>query len=188
MTKRANQTKITDSKGRLTLGEAFANRSVIVEPRGDENVLHLARVIPEREAWLYENPTALHSVRRGLKQAKGKKFSAGPDLGNAAKLAEKLRAAAQTSATKHAKDKKAKATKAEARFQQVEKCIRLLLQNPRHPGLPTHEFHSIDHPYENDGKVFEAYVQNNTPGAYRLFWCYGPKKGELTIIAITPHP
>jgi len=37
-------------------------------------------------------------------------------------------------------------------------------------------------------KVFEAYVQNKTPGAYRLFWCYGPDKGQITLIAITPHP
>lgn len=79
-----------DSKGRLTLGEAFANRSVIVEQRGDEIVLHLARVIPEREAWLYDNPTALGAVRRGLKQARQRKLSDGPDLGEAAKLAEKL--------------------------------------------------------------------------------------------------
>jgi hypothetical protein len=43
-----------DSKGRLTLGEAFANRTVLVEERGEGEVLiRLARVIPEREAWLY---------------------------------------------------------------------------------------------------------------------------------------
>jgi len=90
MAKPLTQTKHTDSKGRLTLGEAFANRPVIVEQRGDEIVLHLARVIPEREAWLYENPTALGAVRRGLKQAQQRKLSDGPDLGKAAKLAEKL--------------------------------------------------------------------------------------------------
>jgi hypothetical protein len=78
--------------------------------------------------------------------------------------------------------------KAAGFFKQVEKCVRLLLENPRHPGLHTHEFHSIEHPYEPDGKVFEAYVQNRTPGAYRLFWCYGPEKDQITIIAITPHP
>ena len=27
-----------------------------------------------------------------------------------------------------------------------------------------------------------------TPGACRTFWCYGPAKREITIIAITPHP
>jgi len=69
----------------------------------------------------------------------------------------------------------------------VEKCVRLLLENPKHPGLRTHEFFSIEHPYEKGAKVFEAYVQNRTPGAYRLFWCYGPDKGEITIIAITAH-
>jgi hypothetical protein len=62
------------------------------------------------------------------------------------------------------------------------------LENPKHPGLQTHEFSSIERPYEKSAKVFEAYVQNRTPGAYRLFWCYGPDKGEITIIAITAHP
>lgn len=100
---------------------------------------------------------------------------------------EKLQAAALASVTKRTKDKKS-ASKAEGLFKQVEKCVRLLLENPRHPGLQTHEYHSIEHPYENDGKVFEAYVQNRTPGVYRLFWCYGPDQGDITIIAITPHP
>jgi hypothetical protein len=90
MTKRATQTKNTDSKGRLTLGEAFANRTVIVEERGSELVIHLARVIPEGEAWLYDNPAALSAVRRGLKQARSRQLSDGPDLAKAAKMAEKL--------------------------------------------------------------------------------------------------
>ncbi len=101
---------------------------------------------------------------------------------------EKLQAAASASARKRAKDRKAKSSKAEGIFKQVENCVRLLLANPRHPGLHTHEYHSIEHPHDEDSKVFEAYVQNRTPGAYRLFWCYGPDKGEITIIAITPHP
>lgn len=90
MTKPSFQTRNIDSKGRLTLGEAFANRAVIVEDRGDEIVLRLARVIPEREAWLYENPTARDAVRRGLNQARRGELSDGPDLGKAAKLADKL--------------------------------------------------------------------------------------------------
>jgi hypothetical protein len=90
MIKRATQTKNTDSKGRLTLGEAFANKTLIVEQRGDEIVLHVARVVPEREAWLYDNPTALAAVRRGLKQARSRQLSDGPDLSKAAKLAKKL--------------------------------------------------------------------------------------------------
>lgn len=39
-----------------------------------------------------------------------------------------------------------------------------------------------------EGKVPEASIQNKTPGAYRLFWCYGPDRDRITIIAITTHP
>jgi len=99
-----------------------------------------------------------------------------------------LEAAALGSLRNRRKNSKAKASKAEGLFKQVEKCVRLLLENPKHPGLNTHAYDSIPHPYDGNGKVFEAYVQNRTPGAYRLFWCYGPGRGEITIIAITPHP
>ena len=44
-------------------------------------------------------------------------------------------------------------------------------------------------------EVFEAYAQNKTPGAYRVFFIYGPHEGEgkkrvaiITIVAVTPHP
>ena len=100
----------------------------------------------------------------------------------------RLQADARASLENRKKNKKAKATKAEGLFKQVEKCVRLLLENPRHPGLNTHAYDSIEHPYEKAAKVFEAYVQHRTPGAYRLLWCYGPEKGDITLIAITPHP
>jgi hypothetical protein len=68
----------------------------------------------------------------------------------------------------------------------VKKSLGYLESNPRHPGLNTHKFSSIKGP---DGQeVFEAYAQNNTPAAYRIFWCYGPQKQEITIITITAHP
>lgn len=68
------------------------------------------------------------------------------------------------------------------------KATRALAADPRHQSLNTHEYDSLRHPYDPKGKVFEAYAQNKTPGAYRIFWCYGPGKGEITILAITPHP
>lgn len=83
---------------------------------------------------------------------------------------------------------KTKSSPIEGLFKQVLKTIRLLKENPRHPGLNTHEYHTLDNPVRPGEKVFEAYAQNRTPGAYRVFWCYGPDKEEITIIAITPHP
>jgi hypothetical protein len=74
-------------------------------------------------------------------------------------------------------------------FQQVEGCIRkLAAHGPRHPGLHSHPFSSLLNPLNPAEKVFESYVQNRTPGAYRVFWCYGPEQGQITIVAITPHP
>ena len=70
---------------------------------------------------------------------------------------------------------------------QVGKCLGYLEVNPRHPSLRTHKFTSLQNPFNPREPVFEAYAQNRTPGAYRIFWCYGPRKGEITIIAITPH-
>lgn len=71
---------------------------------------------------------------------------------------------------------------------QVKKTLGYLQRNSRHPSLHTHVFHSLEHPYDRREKVFEAYVQHRTPAAYRIFWCYGPEKRQITIIAITPHP
>jgi hypothetical protein len=71
------------------------------------------------------------------------------------------------------------------RYQAVKKTIKLLAENPRHPGLQTHEFISLKGP--NGEKVFEAYAEQNTPAAYRVFWYYGPAKGIIIIFAITSH-
>jgi mRNA-degrading endonuclease RelE of RelBE toxin-antitoxin system len=71
---------------------------------------------------------------------------------------------------------------------QIKKSLGFLQANPKHPSLNTHPYDSIGHPFNPSEKVFEAYAQNNTPSAYRIFFCYGPDKTQITIIAITPHP
>ena len=72
------------------------------------------------------------------------------------------------------------------RYKAVSKAIRLLAADPRHPGLQTHEFTSLKGP--GGEKIFEAYAEQATPAAYRIFWYYGPRKKQITLIAITPHP
>lgn len=104
------------------------------------------------------------------------------------RAAEKAAEARVNAAKKPGAKKRTKSSKQEGLFKQVAKAVQQLANNPRHPSLNTHEYSSLDHPFDPNGKIFEAYAQNRTPGAYRVFWCYGPKKGEITIIAITPHP
>ncbi len=72
------------------------------------------------------------------------------------------------------------------RLKAVRKALGLLEINPRHPGLNTHKFSSLQGPHGED--VFEAYAESKTPAAYRIFWIYGPEKGVITILAITSHP
>lgn len=71
-------------------------------------------------------------------------------------------------------------------FKAVRKALGNLEINPRHPSLNTHKYDSLSG--LNGEEVFEAYAENKTPAAYRIFWHYGPGKGIITIIAITPHP
>ena len=73
-------------------------------------------------------------------------------------------------------------------LKQIKKTLNFLSHNPRHPGLHIHEYSGLKHPWDSKQKVFEAYVQNRTPGTYRLFWRYGPEKNQLTIITIIQHP
>ena len=72
------------------------------------------------------------------------------------------------------------------RLKAVRKTLRQLESNPRHPGMQTHKLQSVSGP--NGEEVFEAYAEQGTPAAYRVFWCYGPAKGQITIVTITSHP
>ena len=72
------------------------------------------------------------------------------------------------------------------RYHAVKKTIRFLSENPRHKSLQTHEFTSLKGP--KGEKILEAYAEQSTPAAYRIFWYYGPDKKQITIIAVTPHP
>jgi mRNA-degrading endonuclease RelE of RelBE toxin-antitoxin system len=68
----------------------------------------------------------------------------------------------------------------------VLKCLGLLEMDPKYPGLHSHRYEDLD--IVHGEKIWESYVENRTSGAYRVFWHYGPDKGELTVVAITPHP
>lgn len=72
------------------------------------------------------------------------------------------------------------------RLKAVRKVLGLMQTNLKHPSLATHKYGSLTGADGED--VFEAYAENKTPAAYRVFWHYGPRKGQITIVAITSHP
>ncbi len=69
----------------------------------------------------------------------------------------------------------------------IAKTLRQLQQvGPGYPGLHSHQYKSVEGPA--GVPLWESYVENRTPGAWRIFWVYGPEPDSLTIITVGPHP
>jgi hypothetical protein len=68
----------------------------------------------------------------------------------------------------------------------VKKALGQLERDPRHPGLHTHKLAGVRCPHNQD--VWQAYAQNNRPGAYRITFCYPPGDlGAILVIDIMHH-
>lgn len=66
------------------------------------------------------------------------------------------------------------------------KAMALLANDPKHPGLHSHEIESLSRRYGI--KVWQSYLENKTSGAGRIYRIYGLETGEITIIGLEPHP
>lgn len=53
------------------------------------------------------------------------------------------------------------------RLKAIRKTLGYLEMNPKHPSLNTHKYSSLSSPQGEE--IFEAYAENNTPAAYRIF-------------------
>ena len=74
-----------------------------------------------------------------------------------------------------------------ARAKKIAKTIKHLETNPTdHPGLHSHRYDSLDDAFGE--KVWESYVENDTHGAWRIWWYFGPNEGDLTVVDLGPHP
>ena len=79
------------------------------------------------------------------------------------------------------------ATKDEIKlYKKLGKTFALIVSDPRYPSLETHEIEALSKRYGM--KVWQSYVENNTPAAGRVFWVYGPNQNDITIIGVEPHP
>ena len=71
-------------------------------------------------------------------------------------------------------------------FKKLKKTLNLLRHNPRHRSLATHAIDAMSKRY--GFKVWQSYLENNTPAAGRLFWTYGPGRREISVLGVEPHP
>ncbi|HEX3732174.1 MAG TPA: hypothetical protein VHU91_04530 [Mycobacteriales bacterium] len=80
-----------------------------------------------------------------------------------------------------------------AKLKKVRKALGLLQTDPRYPGLRSHQYEQF--PGLEDEKVWDSYAENRTPGAWRIYWMYGPDEKDvsgdriavITILVIGPH-
>lgn len=73
------------------------------------------------------------------------------------------------------------------KLKKVRKALRLIeLEGPPHPGLSSHPYQSVPGP--GGAVLWESYVENRTPSAWRFWWIYGPDEDAITIVTIGPHP
>src|SRR5712691_11302328 len=71
-------------------------------------------------------------------------------------------------------------------YRKLIKALGYLRENPRHNSLASHEIDVLSR--KCGFRVFQSYLENKTPAAGRMFWAYGPDKGDITILGIEPHP
>ena len=68
----------------------------------------------------------------------------------------------------------------------VQRALARLEANPKYPSLNSHKYDSMTG--SQGEEVWDSYVENHTPSAWRIFWHYGPGAGTITVVSITPHP
>jgi len=71
------------------------------------------------------------------------------------------------------------------RFGVPVKALKHLGNNPKHPGLNSHEIEELSSFV--GVKIFESYIENDCPRARRIFWAYGPERTEITVLGSDNH-
>lgn len=71
-------------------------------------------------------------------------------------------------------------------YKKLGKTLAQISKDPRHRGLHTHDIAALTARYGE--RVWQSYLENDTPAAGRVFWVYGPGRMEITIIGLEPHP
>lgn len=55
-------------------------------------------------------------------------------------------------------------------YKKLGKTLKLLAENPRHPGLQTHDIPELTNRYGE--RVWQSYLENKTSGAMRIYWVF----------------
>ena len=72
------------------------------------------------------------------------------------------------------------------RVKKIVKVLALLEMDHRYPSLASHPYQQLDALYGE--RIWESYVEQGTPSAWRIWWFFGPEDGEITVVDLAKHP
>jgi hypothetical protein len=74
------------------------------------------------------------------------------------------------------------------KYKKVIRCLAKLAADPSYPGLASHRYDTIRNFSVSQEAIWESYVENAAPSAWRVWWYYGPEDGQITVVDLGPHP
>jgi hypothetical protein len=72
------------------------------------------------------------------------------------------------------------------KYKKVLRTIEMIATDHRHTSLASHRYELLDRVWGE--AIWQSYVEQGTPSAWRMWWYFGPDTGTITIIAVGPHP
>lgn len=74
------------------------------------------------------------------------------------------------------------------KHRKLNKALKNLRDNPRHPGLRAHKWEILKGKAPDGGDMWTAYVENNSPSAWRIFYFFDSRDpGLIYVTSIEPH-
>jgi len=74
------------------------------------------------------------------------------------------------------------------KWKKVNKALQYLEMDPNYHGLAAHKWDTLRGRAPDGGDVWTAYVENNTPSAWRIFFFYDSREpGLIYVTSIEPH-
>ena len=76
-----------------------------------------------------------------------------------------------------------------AKYKKVVRALKRLEQDPHDPALNSSKYQSLKGKGPGGTDIWESYVEQGTPGAWRVFWYFSKKeRGLIGVIHLGPHP
>lgn len=76
----------------------------------------------------------------------------------------------------------------EKRYKKINKALSLIKNDPKYPSLNAHKWDILKGKAPDGGDVWTAYVENNTPSAWRIFFFFDRRDpGLIYVTSIEPH-